>query len=175
MPAPGGTWELINRVWCLSCTGATCDSRSCMRVYLRCLKGQQVSGIQQSPRCTQLWKWGGKMKNQISVLRPFLGPSLAGAAREDMCFKGLLAGGFHSGFLLGGFGWETWAVLGNRVRAPICRAQGPVLLSAFSAGPEEPFWVSLNTWNWFGSCCAFLYICWDGGWWRGLERNKSSD
>lgn len=50
---------------------------------------------------------GKKKKNQISVLRPFLGPSLAGAAREDMCFKGLLAGGFHSGFLLGGFGWET--------------------------------------------------------------------
>lgn len=37
-----------------------------------------------------------KMKNQISVLRPFPGPSLAGAAREDLYFKGLLAEHLHS-------------------------------------------------------------------------------
>lgn len=36
------------------------------------------------------------MKNQISLLRSFLGPSLAGAAREDLYFKGLLAGHLHS-------------------------------------------------------------------------------
>lgn len=37
-----------------------------------------------------------RMKNQISVLRPFPGPSLAGAARDDLYFKGLLAGHLHS-------------------------------------------------------------------------------
>lgn len=37
-----------------------------------------------------------KMKNQISFLRPFPGPSLAGAAREDLYFKGLLAEHLHS-------------------------------------------------------------------------------
>lgn len=41
-------------------------------------------------------KMGGKMKCQISVLRPFLGPSLTGPAKEDAYFKGLQAGHLHS-------------------------------------------------------------------------------
>lgn len=35
------------------------------------------------------------MKTRISVLRSFPGPSLAGAPREDLYFKGLLAGHLH--------------------------------------------------------------------------------
>lgn len=35
------------------------------------------------------------MKNRISVLRPFPGPSFAGAAREDLYFKGLLTEHLH--------------------------------------------------------------------------------
>lgn len=35
-------------------------------------------------------------KCQITVLRPFLGPSLTGSAKEDTHFKGLQAGHLHS-------------------------------------------------------------------------------